>query len=333
MKITFFEIEHWEQDMLQSAFPNHALSFYGEPLGNDTVPSVADTEILSTFIYSPLSAGMLSQLPNLKLIATRSTGFDHIDLSYCKSKGITVCNVPTYGVNTIAEHTFALILSLSHKIIPSVEQTRKGDFSLDNLRGFELSGKTLGVIGFGHIGRRVVELAKAFQMKVLVNTRHPDENIAQQLDMKFIDFPTLLQTSDIVSVHVPLTSETKHLINKENILTMKKGATLINTARGAIIETEAIVLAIEKKILAGVGLDVLEEECTMKEERELLTKEFLKTCDLKTQLLNHVLLTKENVIVTPHNAFNSQEALREILETTVTNITAWTYGKVQNNIR
>lgn len=332
MNIAFFEIEKWEREFLQSQLPGYFLSFYEEVLTKDSVPSATDTEILSVFIYSKLSAEILSRFPNLKLIATRSTGFDHIDMAYCKQKSIVVCNVPTYGVNTIAEHAFALILALSRNIIPSVERARRGDFSLDGLRGFELAGKTLGIIGLGHTGRRVAEIAKTFKMNILVTTRHPDQNLAQQLEIRFVDLPAILGNADIVSLHVPLTSETRHLINKENITLMRKGSILINTARGAIVETEAIVWALEKGIIAGAGLDVLEEECVLKEERALLTKEFFKACDLKTQLLNHVLLTKENVIVTPHNAFNSHEALAEILKTTISNITSFLTQKPINRV-
>lgn len=332
MKISFFEVEDWEKEYLSSKLSSHELFFSSESLTLGGLRQVLEANILSTFIYSQLSAPVLSKFPLLKFIATRSTGFDHIDLSYCQKNGITVCNVPTYGVNTVAEHTFSLILALSRKIIPSVEKTRRGNFSLDGLRGFELAGKTLGIVGFGHIGKRVAEIAKSLKLNVIVTTRHPDEKLAQQFGITFVDLETLLKNSDVVSLHAPLTSETTHLINKENITLMKKGSILINTARGAVVETEAILWALEKGILAAAGLDVLEEECVLKEERELLTKEFLKTCDLKTQLLNHVLLTKENVIITPHNAFNSHEALVEILKTTVDNITSFLAGNPINRV-
>lgn len=330
MTIAFFETEDWERVLFTTALPDHALTFSPASLTTRTVIQGTSPDILSTFIYSPLNADVLSRFPNLKLIATRSTGYDHIDLSYCKERGITVCNVPAYGVNTIAEHMVALMLALSRKIIPSVERTRKGDFHLEGLRGFELAGKTLGVVGLGRIGTRVAQIAKAFQMKVLVSTRHQDPAKAKALGITFVDLTTLLRSSDMVTIHVPLTSETTHLINKENVHLMKKGSYLINTARGGIVETESILWALEQGILAGAALDVLEEECALKEERELLSGEFLKTCDLKTQLLNHVLLTKENVLITPHNAFNSEEALQEIIQTTIKNIVAYTKGKPEN---
>ena len=330
MNIAFFETEDWEQEVFKKALPDHTLSFSHEPLTAETVSHAVEADVISSFIYSPLTSAVLSHLPNLKLIATRSTGYDHMDLSYCRKKEITICNVPAYGVNTIAEHTFALILALSRNIIPSVERTRKGNFRLEGLRGFELAGKTLGVVGLGRIGTRVVELAKAFQMHVIATTRHADPKKTGEHGITFVDFPTLLQSSDIVSLHVPLAPQTRHLINKENIHLMKKGSYLINTARGAVVETEAMLWALAQGILAGVALDVLEEEYALKEERQLLTNEFLKTCDLKAQLFNHILLTKENVIVTPHNAFNSEEALQEIVHTTIENIHAFIVGKPEN---
>lgn len=332
MNITFFELEDWEKPYLKNALSGHNLTFYDEALTQNNLLSIKNTEIVSTFIYSKLSKDALSQLPNLKLIATRSTGFDHIDIDYCKQRGTTVCNVPTYGVDTVAEHTFALILALSRKMIPSAERTRSGDFGLEGLRGSELANKTLGIIGLGHIGTRVAQIARCFKMKIISHTKHPEREHAEKIGITFVDLPTLLATADIVSLHVPLNTETYHLIKKENVKLMKKGSFFINTARGAIVETEAILWALEQGILAGAGLDVLEEECALKEERELLSKDFLKTCDLKTQLLNHVLLTKENVIITPHNAFNSNEALREILETTIVNITNFVVGKPQNRV-
>ena len=331
MKIGFFETEDWEKTYLAKALASHQFVFNSKSLTVETTSDAMDCDALSTFIYSSLMGDVLAHFPNLKLIATRSTGYDHIDLDYCKKNGVTVCNVPTYGINTIAEHTFALILALTRKLIPSVDRTRRGNLALDGLQGSELAGKTLGIIGFGHIGKRVAELAVAFRMNVVVYTRHPDPSLTTT-SVQFVDLPTLLGASDIVSLHVPLTKETKHLLNRDNIQLMKQGSVLINTARGAIVETEAILWALEQGVLSGVGLDVLEEECALKEERALLTHEFLATCDLKTQLLNHILLTKENVIITPHNAFNSEEALQEILQTTVANIEFWQAGKPQNTV-
>lgn len=320
MQIAFFEIEEWEIPYLKKKLQGHELFFSTHTIAEEK-KKLTSVEVLSVFIYSPLPEEVLSTMPNLKLIVTRSTGYDHIDLSYCKKNGITVCNIPNYGANTVAEHTFALLLSLSRKVIPAVERTRRGNFELDGLRGFDLHGKTIGVIGLGHIGTEVIRIAKGFGMHVVAYTKHPSEELAKKMKVTFMNLKELLQTSDIVTLHVPYTKKTHHLINKTNIKYFKKGSILLNTARGGLVETEAIIIGLGNGTLQGVGLDVLEEECGIKEERQLLTGKFSQECDLRTQLFNHVLLAKENVLITPHNAFNSNEALETILHVTTENIT------------
>lgn len=323
MKIAFFEIEGWERSFFEKKLSGHELHFESKPLTADSVEVISDYEIVSGMIYSDFSKEILSRLPNLSLITTRSTGFDHIDLEYCRERNVLVSNVPEYGSNTVAEHTFTLILALSRSLIPSIERTRRGDFSLSGLRGFDLFGKTIGVVGVGNIGKSVIRIAKGFGMDVIAYTRNPTKELADKLGVSFVPFEELISRSDIVSLHLPYTKETHHLINTENIGLFKNGSLLINTARGGIVQTEAVLVGLEKGILKGAGLDVLEEECMVKEERQLLTEQFLKECDIKTQLLNHVLLTKTNVVVTPHNAFNSTEALQRIVDTTIDNIIAF----------
>ncbi len=331
-RIAFFEIEKWEEEHIRNNLSEHDLYFTHEKLNEKNASLVREAEVISTFIYSQVTKGAIDQFPKLKLITTRSTGFEHIDLSYCKEKHITVSNVPSYGEHTVAEHTFALILALSRKIIPSVEKARRGDFSLEKLRGFNLFGKTIGVIGAGTIGKRVIQIAHGFGMKIVIYTRTPDTSLTQHLGIEFVDLPTLLRVSDIVSLHCPYTKETHHMINMSNIKQFKKGSILVNTARGGLVETQALLQGLEEKILQGAGIDVLEEECSLREERELLTDEFLRSCDIKTQLLNHVLLTRDDVIITPHNAFNSTEALAQILETTAFNIQNFLSGKPRNEV-
>lgn len=332
MKIAFFEIEDWEKAFIEKNLSGNEIRYEDSHLTVENASLYRDVEIISSFIYSELDEKVLEQLPALKLIVTRSTGYDHIDLAYCEKRGIIVSNVPEYGTHTVAEHTFALILALSRNLIPSIERTKKGDFDLTGLTGFDLNGKTLGIIGLGNIGKAVVKIAHGFNMNVLVYTRHPDDILARELNITFTPLEELLMSSDIVSLHVPSSPETEHIINQNNILKFKPGSLLINTARGGLIETEAILTGLEKGILRGVGIDVLEEESQIREERQLLTAKFLKDSDLKTQLLNHVLLTRENVIITPHNAFNSTEALHAILEVTVANIKGFTQGIPENVI-
>ncbi|HYM65246.1 MAG TPA: NAD(P)-dependent oxidoreductase [Candidatus Sulfotelmatobacter sp.] len=318
-KIVFFDTEKWEEDYIKNALTGLDAVITNEKLDETTLSKYQDAEIISCFIYSKLTKDTLEKLPNLKFIATRSMGYDHIDLAFCKEKGIKVSNVPTYGAHTVAEHTFALILAISRKIVPSVEQARRGDFSSVGLEGFDLSGKTLGVVGTGNIGANVCEIGLSFDMHVLAYNRSQNPDLVSK-GVKYVSLDELLEGSDVITLHLPHTKETEHIINLTNIGKIKKGAVLINTARGALIETQAIAVALEKGILSGAGLDVLEEEAHLREEKEFLSEEYLKTVDIKTELLNHVLLTRDDVIITPHNAFNSKEAVEEIMETSIANV-------------
>jgi len=262
-----------------------------------------------------------------------STGFDHIDLKECKAKNIKVSNVPFYGENTVAEHTFALILALAWKLPASIERSKTYNFTLDNLRGFDLKGKTLGLVGLGHIGERAAKMAKGFEMKVIAYDPKKNLKLAEKMGIKYVTFDYLLSHSDIISLHAPYNKKTRHLINKNNIKLIKPGAYLINTARGGLIETQALIIALKKKIIAGAGLDVLEEECFIKEEKELLSKPFQKKCNLKTVLQGHFLIQDPRVLVTPHNAFNSEEALQRILDTTVENIKRFLKNRMINLVK
>ncbi len=329
-KYAFFELEEWEVDYIQKAFQNATILSTMKKAHEEENPDVYQVSVISTFIYSELTSQVLSKFPNLKIIATRSTGYDHIDLAYCQEKGITVVNVPTYGAHTVAEHTFALILAISRKLIPTIERSRRGNFDINDLTGFDLAGKTLGVVGAGKIGDKVIRLALAFEMNVLVYTRHP-ENL-QDGNVKAATLEELIANSDVVSLHLPHNKETHHIINKDNIKLFKKGSILINTARGPLVETQAILEGLEMGILKGVGLDVLEEECSLKEERELLTEEFFKSCDIRTQLLDHILLSRDDVLYTSHNGFNSKESVHQILDVTISNIQGFLQGNPQNTV-
>lgn len=331
MKIVFFELEKWEENYINNNLLNFNPILTTEKLDENSFSKYSDVEIISCFIYSKLNKEVLEKLPNLKFIATRSTGFDHIDMDYCKNKGIIVTNVPNYGSHTVAEHTFALILAISRKIVPSVTQAKKGDFSSVGLEGFDLNGKTLGIVGTGNIGANVCQIGLAFGMNVLAYSKSQNQTLVAK-GVKYVSFEELLKNSDVVSLHVPHTKETEHMINLSNIDKFKKGAILINTARGALVESQGILEGLEKGIFYAVGLDVLEEEAHLKEEREFLSTEYLSSANIKTELINHVLLTRDDVIITPHNAFNSKEAVEEILEVTIANIKNYINKTVVNNV-
>jgi len=328
MKIAFFELKEWEKEILPGFAKKLKADIYPFEVEED-LKTAAEYEIISTFIYSDLSEKILKKLPKLKMIAARSTGYDHIDLNYCKKKKIIVANVPSYGENTVAEHAFALILALSRRIVEGADRVKQGSFSPSGLTGFDLKGKTLGVVGVGSIGQWVVKYAKAFGMKVLGVTRQDHEKLEKRLGYKRVPLEICLEQADIVTLHVPYLKTTHHLINKNNIKRMKKGSLLINTARGPVVETESILWALEQKILAGAGLDVLEEEENLDDPQALFSG-YISNDDLKELVAVHLLREKPNVIITPHNAFNSKEAVERIAQTTFENIQAFLAGKPEN---
>ena len=329
MKIAFFEVKDWEVEYLQKKLSGNQLKFSSEKLSLENALQIQDFEAVSVFIYSKIDEQIIREIPNLKLITTRSTGFDHVDLEACKKQGITVCNVPSYGENTVAEHTFALILSLSRNICKTCIRRFEQDFSIEGLEGFDLKGKTIGVIGTGQIGLHVIRIAKGFGMNVVAYDVRQNKLLSEVLGFEYVSLENLLASSDIITLHVPYIKATHHLMNKDTFKLVKKGAILINTARGSIVDTEALIEALDNKILAGAGLDVFEGEEVIKEEKQLLYEP--KNLEVLASLVkDHILLSKDNVVFTPHIAFYSKEALERILETTVENIAAFVSGKPQN---
>ncbi len=304
MRIGFFGLDNQDKKFFLKSLPRDKLFFYGE---NFSTKKAKNLDIISVFTHTHINQNDLKKLPNLKYITTRSTGYDHIAVEAAKQQKIKVSNVPFYGENTVAEHSFALILALSRRLVAAVNRTKKGSFKTDGLKGFDLSGKTLGVIGTGSIGQHVVKIAKGFSMKVVAY------DIKKKKGIKYVSLNNLLKTSDIVSLNVPLNKHTFHLMNEKRLFSMKKGAYLINTARGEIVDTKALVKVLKKKHLAGAGLDVLEKEN-----------------NLRKFFSNLTLLNMPNVLVTPHNGFNTQEAVKRILDETVKNIKAFKKGKPIN---
>lgn len=330
MKIGFWETAgDEEKDFFLKSLPEHQLSFFENPLSGQSLPDEKDKDfdIISVFVGSKIDGKVISAFPNLKHISTRSTGFDHIDVEAVKSKNISVSNVPGYGAKTVAEFTIGLIIALLRKIPHAVQRLKvSGDFTFEGLRGFDLNGKTLGIIGTGRIGLNTAKIASGFDMQVLAYDTRPKEDCG----IKYVSLDELLKNSDIVTIHVPYTKETHHLINKEKIALMKKGAFLVNTSRGGLIDTEALYQALISEKLAGAGLDVLEEEGDLKEEAELLGGGRMNSSEYKTVLEDHVLIHHPNVIITPHMAFYTKEAEFSIRETAAKNISSAILGKPEN---
>lgn len=330
MKIAFFGLLEGEKETVKKFLSDSDIVFFDEKLSQENVEKVKDADVISVFINSEIEQNIIDNLPQLKFIATRSTGYDHIDCKYAKSKGIQVSNVPAYGSHTVAEFAFALLLSLSRKIYYAYNHLKEdADFSIYSLQGFDLNGKTIGVIGTGKIGKNLIKIAKGFNMNVVAYDLYPDVNFAKENNFEYKSLDEVLSGADILSLHVPFSKENYHLINKEKISFMKKGVVLINTARGELIDTEALIWGLEEKIIAGAGLDVLEAERELKEEFEILSDpaKAEKVKDYKTLLEDRMLIDMPNVIVTPHIAFYSKEAEEGIIKTTIENIKNFISGK------
>lgn len=335
-KILFYISEPWEREQIEASGLSQkaTLSFIDGPLDADHLPDARDATILSVFVNSRITKEVIDAFPSLRLIATRSTGFDHIDQAACAARSIAIQNVPGYGSNTVAEHAFGLLLALSKRICDGWEQTReRTDFNPTRLRGFDLYEKTLGVIGTGRIGKHAVKIGKGFGMKVIAYDAFADQAFAAAEGITYLPLPELLTQADVLTIHVPYIPETHHLINRDNIGTIKRGAVLINTSRGAVVDTEALVVGLTSGVLRGVGLDVLEEEDALKDEAQLLASGKAGEHNLKVLLANHVLVDMQNVIVTPHSAFNTVEALARIVQTTIENIDGYLAGTAQNIVK
>lgn len=327
MKMVLFEIEPQECAAFKALEAEHEISYHREALTADNAADHGDAEIVVTFIYSRIDAAVLEVMPRLHFITTRSTGFDHIDVEACRERGIPVSFVPTYGDNAVAEHAMALLLAIAHRIPEASERTRRGDFSNTGLTGFEIHGRVMGVIGTGAIGVQTCRLARGFGMEVLATDLKPNEQAAREIGFTYRSMENLLAEADVISIHVPASPKTAGMMGREQFARMKEGAVLLNTARGNVVDAQALAEALAAGKLRGAGLDVLAEEPALRDEAETLRAVYNEEHDLRGLLADHALLRLDNVIITPHNAFNTQEAVRRILDTTLQNIQAFLDGE------
>lgn len=331
MKIVYFYNEDWEMAYVKERLFEQEFVFLKGTTTDHPEIYDPEAEVLSVFVNSPVTKTELDRFPNLKHIATRSTGFDHVDCAEAKARGITVSYVPAYGENTVAEFAMALLLTVSRKMYECIKKVQdEGLFSQVGLRGFDLKGKTIGILGTGRIGAHMIRMAKGFDMKVIAYDAYPKESLAAELGFTYAPFDDLLMQSDIVSLHLPYMPATHHIINMESIKKMKRGSVLINTARGGLVETEALAYGLREGILVGVGLDVLEEESFVEDEAKLLFGAHPNEASLKTLLANHYLIDHPRAIIAPHNAFNTDEAIRRILDTMTENLKAFEKGQTVN---
>ena len=304
--LAFFDVDPRDQPRVHEHFPE--ASFQPATLAPaDIVNACKDAEVISTFITTPFPRAVLEQLPNLKLLCTRSVGYDHIDVPYCTERGIIVCNVPDYGSHVIAEHVFALLLSTLRHIVIGHQRVRDGIFEYHGLRGMALRDKTLGIVGTGKIGCKVAEIAHGFGMRILAQDIYQRPELVEKYGVQYVERPELYEKSDIITLHAPALPATKHMINAQTIAQMKDGVIIVNTARGSLIDSHALVQALSSSKVAYALLDVLENESNVAIDKELV---------------NH-----PHVVTTPHIAFYADDSIRTMYTDCIESIEQWKRGE------
>lgn len=338
-KIVYFNASEITRDYYKkNPLPIEAETVFMEKSPADLTPeelkNVSDADVISVFVHAvDVGVRVLSQFPHLKLIALRSTGYNNVDLAYCREHNIEVVNVPGYGDSTVAEFTFGLLIDVTRKISRSFRAVQEAHVDTDHYLGFDLKDRTIGIIGTGAIGRYVAKIAKSFDMTILAYDPYPNPKFAEEYSFKYVNLPEMFSTADIISLHCPLTKENYHLLDEAAFAQMKKGVVIINTARGELIDTEALFKALSNGKVYGAGLDVLEyESALIHDDLYLSALDARESDSLLRSLINLRMLQLKNVIITPHVAFNSIDAVHRILKTADDNIIAFLNGKTVNSV-
>lgn len=308
--IVFFDAEASDRILVREKFPNAIFAEANLPEA-ELIDVCKNAIIISCFINTAFSRTIIEQLPNLKLLCTRSVGFDHIDVTACNEHGVVVCNVPDYGSHVIAEHVFALLLSTLRHINEGDKRVEGGVFDYHGLRGMALKGKTMGILGTGKIGRKVAKIAHGYEMHILATDVCRTLELEQELGVRYVSLEELLEQSDIMTLHLPAMKETDHVIDAQAFAQMKDGVVLVNTARGSLIDSKALLDALNTGKVAHALLDVLEHEQNFEENKELI---------------DH-----PNVVVTPHIAFYADDSMHNMYTDTLGNIQQWIDGKTPDH--
>lgn len=314
MKIAVFSSKPYDEDHLSKfASADQTLTFFEPKLDNDTAIMSQGFDVVCCFVNDNLDAETIDILAEngVKLIAMRCAGFNNVDLKKAEERGITVCRVPAYSPHAVAEHALALLLCLSRKIHRAVNRVRDNDYSLHGLLGFDIHDKKVGIVGTGKIGQTFAKIMQGMGCEIIAYDPYPSD-VIKKMGIPYVDLETLWAESDIISLHCPLAPETQHIINRESIKCMKKGVALINTSRGALINTKEIITALKTGQVGYLGLDVYEEEANLffeDQSNELLQDDVFAR-----------LQTFPNVVITGHQGFFTHEALNAISEVTLNNI-------------
>ncbi len=321
MKIAFYSTHQFELEQFQLANAGkHDVKFLDTYLTIDTVALASSCECVALFANDDASGPVLEELHThgVKYVALRSAGYNHVDLQKAKELGMKVAHVPEYSPYSVAEHTVALMLSLNRKLIRAHSRVRELNFSLNGLTGFDMNGKVAGIVGTGKIGQVVAKILYGFGCELYAFDLAPNRELIEKYGVKYVDIDQLCEKSDIVTLHVPLNEHTKYIIDQEQIDSMKRGVMLINTSRGALLNTKAVINALKSGHVGYLGLDVYEEE------KGLFFEDYSDRI-LQDDVIAR-LMTFNNVLITSHQAFLTHTALKNISETTIYNIDCWSKG-------
>ncbi|MCL2629732.1 MAG: hydroxyacid dehydrogenase [Alphaproteobacteria bacterium] len=317
MKIAFFNSDQMLNDYFKDkTIQGATMEFISEPAG--VTGAGLDADAISVFVNSNLDAATLKKFPNLKLIATRSTGFNHIDTDYCQERGIKLHNVNGYGEFAVSEFAIGLMISLMRKIFTAYQDMMTGKIDLSKYQGRDIHGKTVGVFGTGTIGSHFARLAKGFGTRVIAYDRKPNPDLEGMVE--FVDLDTLYKESDIVALNIPANAENYHIVDEKAIAKMKRGVVLLNIARGELIKSGALYDALISGQVGGVAQDALELEASMKLAQRIDT---LTQDQMEIVLYNKKIMQLDNVLITPHTAFNSVEANIRIMDMTYDTLQAF----------
>ena len=327
MKVAIFDTHSFEREILESAASGkHELLFLDVRLSEQTAILAAGMDVACLFANDSGSPEVLKKLSDqgIKHLALRSAGYNHVNLEAASSLGLKVANVPEYSPYSVAEHTVAMILALNRKLIRANQRIRELNFSLDGLVGFDLNGRTVGVVGLGRIGSVVAKILHGFGCRILGFDTAPNTDLTNRYGVRYVDIDTICRESDILTLHTPLTEDTRHLVNAERLALMKPGVMLINTSRGGLVDTKAVIQSLKRRHVGYLGIDVYEEEAG------LFFEDHSGEDMLQDDIISR-LMTFKNVLITSHQAFLTATALSNIAETTMQNISAWESGENSPN--